>query len=91
MTHNYVDIMSRIYVDSTPTPQGSKNVGGAQRRVRGNRQSRASASGGIVSHARGPRRGRQADEESHGYARRSWRVAPAWAPVAPGRSRHLQR
>src|SRR5829696_4903329 len=35
VTHNYVDIMSRIYVDSTPIPQGSKNVGGAQRRRAG--------------------------------------------------------
>jgi hypothetical protein len=30
VTHNYVDIMSRIYVDSTPVRQGSKKVGGAQ-------------------------------------------------------------
>src|SRR5215218_8760765 len=33
VTHNYVDIMSRIYVDSTPVPAGSKWSGEAQRRI----------------------------------------------------------
>jgi hypothetical protein len=30
VSHNYVDIVSRNYVDSTPQPQGSKNAAGAQ-------------------------------------------------------------
>ena len=32
MTHNYVDIMSRIYVDSTPRLEGSRSDAGAQSR-----------------------------------------------------------
>jgi hypothetical protein len=28
VTHNYVDIMSRIYVDSTPRPTGSTRAAG---------------------------------------------------------------
>src|SRR5215213_11622715 len=41
VTHNYVDIMSRIYVDSTPIRQGSKSVERAQSPV-GRTRSRAS-------------------------------------------------
>jgi hypothetical protein len=35
VTHNYVDIMSRIYVDSTPAGTGSKCAEGAQGRNSG--------------------------------------------------------
>src|SRR5215207_1896547 len=45
VTHNYVDIMSRIYVDSTPAGTGSKRAEGAQGRNSGIAGERTTAPG----------------------------------------------